>query len=52
MTYTIKEIADLAGVTTRMMRYYAESGLLSVSLLLGADLVFGLLSGIKDLREQ
>lgn len=29
MTYTIKEIADLAGVTTRTLRYYDEIGLLS-----------------------
>lgn len=29
MAYTIKEIADLAGVTTRTMRYYDEIGLLS-----------------------
>jgi DNA-binding transcriptional MerR regulator len=26
--YTIKEIADLAGVTTRTMRYYDQIGLL------------------------
>jgi DNA-binding transcriptional MerR regulator len=29
MTYTIKEIADLAGVTTRTIRYYDEIGLLN-----------------------
>lgn len=29
MTYTIKEIADLAGVTTRTIRFYDEIGLLS-----------------------
>ena len=29
MAYTIKEIADLAGVTTRTIRYYDEIGLLS-----------------------
>ena len=29
MTYTIKEIADLAGITTRTLRYYDEIGLLS-----------------------
>lgn len=29
MAYTIKEIADLAGVTTRTLRYYDEIGLLS-----------------------
>ncbi|MGD9093509.1 MAG: MerR family transcriptional regulator [Anaerolineales bacterium] len=29
MTYTIKEIADLAGVTTRTLRYYDEIGLLT-----------------------
>ena len=29
MTYSIKEIADLAGVTTRTLRYYDEFGLLS-----------------------
>ena len=29
MTYTIKEIADLAGVTTRTLHYYDEIGLLS-----------------------
>ena len=29
MTYTIKDIADLAGVTTRTIRYYDEIGLLS-----------------------
>ena len=29
MTYTIKEIADLAGVSTRTLRYYDEIGLLS-----------------------
>lgn len=29
MTYTIKEIAKLAGVTTRTLRYYDEIGLLS-----------------------
>ena len=29
MTYTIKEIADLAGVTTRALRYYDQIGLLS-----------------------
>lgn len=29
MVYTIKEIADLAGVTTRTLRYYDEIGLLS-----------------------
>ena len=28
MAYTIKEIADLAGVTTRTIRYYDEIGLL------------------------
>jgi DNA-binding transcriptional MerR regulator len=28
MTYTIKEIADLAGVTTRTIRYYDQIGLL------------------------
>jgi DNA-binding transcriptional MerR regulator len=28
MTYTIKQIADLAGVTTRTLRYYDEIGLL------------------------
>ena len=27
MAYTIKEIADLAGVTTRTLRYYDEIGL-------------------------
>jgi DNA-binding transcriptional MerR regulator len=32
MTYTIKEIADLAGVTTRTIRYYDEIGLLSPAL--------------------
>jgi DNA-binding transcriptional MerR regulator len=26
MTYTIKEFADLAGVTTRTIRYYDEIG--------------------------
>jgi DNA-binding transcriptional MerR regulator len=31
MAYTIKEIADLAGVTTRTLRYYDEIGLLSPS---------------------
>ena len=31
MTYTIKQIADLAGVTTRTLRYYDEIGLLSPS---------------------
>lgn len=31
MPYTIKEIADLAGVTTRTLRYYDEIGLLSPS---------------------
>ena len=29
MTYTIKQVADLAGVTTRTLRYYDEIGLLS-----------------------
>jgi DNA-binding transcriptional MerR regulator len=29
MVYTIKDIADLAGVTTRTLRYYDEIGLLS-----------------------
>lgn len=29
MAYTIKEIADLAGVTTRTLRYYDEIGLLN-----------------------
>jgi DNA-binding transcriptional MerR regulator len=29
MNYTIKEIADLAGVTTRTLRYYDEIGLLN-----------------------
>lgn len=29
MTYTIKEIADMAGVTTRALRYYDEIGLLN-----------------------
>lgn len=29
MAYTIKEIADLAGVTTRTLRYYDEIGLLA-----------------------
>ncbi len=29
MIYTIKEIADMAGVTTRTLRYYDEIGLLS-----------------------
>ena len=28
MTYTIKELADIAGVTTRTLRYYDEMGLL------------------------
>jgi len=28
MTYTIKEIADLAGVITRTLRYYDHLGLL------------------------
>jgi len=28
MAYSIKEIADLAGVTTRALRYYDEIGLL------------------------
>jgi DNA-binding transcriptional MerR regulator len=32
MTYTIKEIADLAGVTTRTIRYYDEIGLLDPAL--------------------
>jgi DNA-binding transcriptional MerR regulator len=27
--YTIKEVADLAGVTTRTLRYYDEIGLRS-----------------------
>jgi DNA-binding transcriptional MerR regulator len=31
MAYTIKEIADLAGVTTRTLRYYDQIGLLSPS---------------------
>ena len=31
MSYTIKEIADLAGVTTRTIRYYDEIGLLAPS---------------------
>jgi DNA-binding transcriptional MerR regulator len=31
MSYTIKEFADLAGVTTRTLRYYDEIGLLSPS---------------------
>ena len=31
MTYTIKQIADLAGVTTRTLRYYDEIGLLGPS---------------------
>jgi len=31
MTYTIKQIADLAGVTTRTLRYYDEIGLLAPS---------------------
>ncbi len=31
MAYTIKEIADLAGVSTRTLRYYDEIGLLSPS---------------------
>ena len=31
MPYTIKEIADLAGVTTRTIRYYDEIGLLTPS---------------------
>ena len=29
MHYTIKEFADLAGVTTRTLRYYDEIGLLN-----------------------
>jgi DNA-binding transcriptional MerR regulator len=29
MTYTIKEVADLAGVSTRTLRYYDEIGLLA-----------------------
>ena len=29
MNYTIKEIANLAGVTTRTLRYYDEIGLLN-----------------------
>ena len=29
MAYTIKQIADLAGVTTRTSRYYDEIGLLT-----------------------
>ena len=32
MAYTIKEIADLAGVTTRTIRYYDEIGLLDPTL--------------------
>lgn len=32
MAYTIKEIADLAGVTTRTIRYYDEIGLLEPAL--------------------
>lgn len=32
MTYTIKEISDLAGVTTRTIRYYDEIGLLDPAL--------------------
>lgn len=32
MAYTIKEIADLAGVTTRTIRYYDEIGLLDPAL--------------------
>jgi len=32
MTYTIKEIADLAGATTRTIRYYDEIGLLDPAL--------------------
>ncbi len=32
MAYTIKQIADLAGVTTRTLRYYDEIGLLAPSL--------------------
>ncbi len=31
MTYTIKQIADLAGVSTRTLRYYDQIGLLSPS---------------------
>jgi DNA-binding transcriptional MerR regulator len=31
MTYTIKQIADLAGVTTRTLRYYDQIGLLNPS---------------------
>jgi DNA-binding transcriptional MerR regulator len=31
MTYTIKQIADLAGVTTRTLRYYDQIGLLTPS---------------------
>jgi len=31
MAYTIKEIADLAGVTPRTLRYYDEIGLLGPS---------------------
>jgi len=33
MAYTIKEIADLAGVTTRTIRYYDEIGLLDPALI-------------------
>ncbi len=35
MAYSIKEIADLAGVTTRTIRYYDEIGLLDPALLGG-----------------
>ena len=31
MVYTIKELADLSGVTTRTLRHYDEIGLLSPS---------------------
>ena len=31
MEYTIKQIADIAGVTTRTLRYYDEKGLLEPS---------------------
>lgn len=37
MTYTIKQLADLAGVGTRTLRYYDEIGLLSPKRTTGSE---------------
>ena len=40
MKYTIKKLAELAGVSTRTLRYYDEIGLLKPLELILQDIVF------------